>query len=215
MILALADAQRRFALPLDALHELIAGVRMDVLETSYERFDELVLYCQRVAGGIGRLCLAIFGLRIRARRRGCRRPRGSSASRCSSRTSCATCARMPRAAASTFRARTSCDSALRGVGEDQRQPALSMLSLEAASADFEELIAFEVKRARNWFSRGISLLEQLDRRSSACVLAMAGIYRRLLDRIAANPGRTLEGRLSLTRREKLWVALLSVLGIGA
>ena len=34
---------------------------MDVRGIEYETFDELVLYCRRVAGSIGRLCLAIFG----------------------------------------------------------------------------------------------------------------------------------------------------------
>ena len=50
---------------------------MDVLGTSYERFDELELYCQRVAGGIGRLCLAIFGFKDPGPPRGCRAPRES------------------------------------------------------------------------------------------------------------------------------------------
>ena len=34
---------------------------MDVNPEDYESFDELVVYCRRVAGSIGRLCLAIFG----------------------------------------------------------------------------------------------------------------------------------------------------------
>ena len=34
---------------------------MDVAGSEYETFDELVVYCRRVAGSIGRLCLAIFG----------------------------------------------------------------------------------------------------------------------------------------------------------
>jgi phytoene synthase len=95
----------------------------------------------------------------------------------------------------------------------QRDLAEAVLSLPRESAAFDRLIAFEVARAREWFARGASLLEQLDRRSSACVLAMVGIYRRLLDRIAARPSKTLEGRLSLPASEKLWVATQSVLGV--
>ncbi len=60
VIVALADARRRYELPLDALELLIEGVELDVLGTRYETFDELVGYCRRVAGTIGRLCLAIF-----------------------------------------------------------------------------------------------------------------------------------------------------------
>ncbi len=47
----------------------------------------------------------------------------------------------------------------------------------------------------------------LDGRSAACTGAMAGIYRKLLDRIAAEPAAVLHGRLSLTPREKAMVAV--------
>src|SRR5439155_161152 len=57
------DASARFPLPVQALDELIEGVRMDVAGYSYERFEDLLLYCRRVAGAIGRLCLAVFGTR--------------------------------------------------------------------------------------------------------------------------------------------------------
>ena len=63
LMVALVDAATRFPLPFAALEELIEGVRMDVAGTTYETFAELVRYCRRVAGGIGRLCLAIFGAR--------------------------------------------------------------------------------------------------------------------------------------------------------
>ncbi len=63
VMIALADAYRRFDVPRDALPALIDGVRMDVEQVAYESFDDLVLYCRRVAGAIGRACLAIFALR--------------------------------------------------------------------------------------------------------------------------------------------------------
>ncbi|HVR05038.1 MAG TPA: squalene/phytoene synthase family protein [Solirubrobacteraceae bacterium] len=63
VLAAVADAAARFALPLDAFDDLIEGVRMDVRGTSYARFAELELYCRRVAGSIGRLCVAVYGRR--------------------------------------------------------------------------------------------------------------------------------------------------------
>ena len=74
---------------------------------------------------------------------------------------------------------------------------------------------FEAARAREWFERGMQLAPLLDRRSAACVLAMAGIYRRLLDRIEADPERVLRERVSLPAREKAWVAARALLGAGA
>src|SRR6266540_358240 len=61
VLLALADASRRFPLPLTAFGELIEGVEMDVRGTSYPTFEELAHYCRCVAGSIGRLSLGVFG----------------------------------------------------------------------------------------------------------------------------------------------------------
>jgi phytoene synthase len=54
------------------------------------------------------------------------------------------------------------------------------------------------------------LLDVLDRRSAACCAAMAGIYRELLGRIAADPGIVMRGRASLPARDKLRVAARSL-----
>ncbi len=58
---ALADAARRFPLPLGGLDELIDGVLMDVRGEQYETWDDLRTYCRCVAGAIGRLSLGVFG----------------------------------------------------------------------------------------------------------------------------------------------------------
>ena len=77
------------------------------------------------------------------------------------------------------------------------------------------LVRFEAGRAREWFARGIALTSLLDRRSAACVLAMAGIYRRLLERIEADPQQAIGRRMSLPAHEKAWVAARGMLGAGA
>ena len=76
----------------------------------------------------------------------------------------------------------------------------------------DALVRFEVERAHQWFQRGMELAPLLDRRSAACLRAMAGIYRRLLNRIQAHPDRALAERMSLPVSEKLWVAASSMLG---
>jgi phytoene synthase len=59
------------------------------------------------------------------------------------------------------------------------------------------------------------LVELLDRRSAACVLAMTGIYRGVLDRIESRPALARRQRVSLPMREKAWVAARSLLGAAA
>ena len=50
------------------------------------------------------------------------------------------------------------------------------------------LVALRGARARTWFAAGLAAAPLLDRRSRACMAAMAGIYRRLLGRIERRPG---------------------------
>jgi phytoene synthase len=76
-----------------------------------------------------------------------------------------------------------------------------------------EVIRFEADRARGWYATGLQLLPLLDPRSAASAGAMAGIYRRLLERISAQPAAVLQTRLSLTTREKAMVAVRSLAGM--
>jgi phytoene synthase len=228
VLIALADADRRFQLPPGALGELIEGVRMDVLGTSYDTFDELVGYCRRVAGAIGRVCLAIFDSRELSR---------------DSPSALAHADDLGVALQLTNILRDVREDAENGrvyiPGEDLRRfglaggtPAaelpdrLAALAHErsrlparengsAPDAQIEalcSLVRFEADRAESWFARGMALVPLLDRRSAACVRAMAGIYHRLLRRIEAEPGRVLRERVSLPAREKMWVAMRALAG---
>ncbi|HEV7585310.1 MAG TPA: squalene/phytoene synthase family protein [Solirubrobacteraceae bacterium] len=229
VIVALADAYARFALPAGALGELIEGVRMDVTGVSYERFEDLVLYCRRVAGAIGRVCLAIFGSS----------PRASASPEEASRLAddlgvalqLTNILRDVREDAQNGRAYLPAEDLRRFGLLDGTPPSqaageaapavLASLTGPAAGANgreeaeaqrLYELMRFEAARAREWFDRGLTLVPLLDRRSAACVLAMAGIYRRLLERIEADPETAAHGRVSLPTHEKALVAARSMLG---
>jgi 15-cis-phytoene synthase len=58
---ALAPLVRRFNLPRHAFDALVDGVAMDVGSRRYETFEDLYLYCTRVASAVGLMCLEIFG----------------------------------------------------------------------------------------------------------------------------------------------------------
>ncbi|MFC4607241.1 presqualene diphosphate synthase HpnD [Streptomyces maoxianensis] len=204
---ALADAARRFTLPLGGLDELIDGVLMDVRGETYETWDELKTYCRCVAGAIGRLSLGVFGTQPGAR----------GAERASE-------------YADTLGLALQLTNILRDVREDAVNgrtylPAddLAKFGCTAgfysttppAGSDFAGLVHFEVRRARSLFAEGYRLLPMLDRRSGACVAAMAGIYRRLLDRIERDPEAVLRGRVSLPGREKAYVAVRGLSGLDA
>jgi 15-cis-phytoene synthase len=196
---ALGHARRRFPIPLDALEDLITGVETDVRGGHFEEFDELVVYCRRVAGSIGRLCLAIFGSSDPAR---------------------------AELLADDLGVAMQLTNVLRDVREDLSNgrvylPAEDLRRFgiddlgNAPEPALAELVRFEAQRAREWFDRGLELLELLDGRSASCVLAMTGIYRRILERIDREPREVLQRRVSLPAWEKAWVAARSLAGVGA
>lgn len=58
---ALADTVRRFAIPAETIREILAGVRMDLDQASYQTVDELDGYCRRVAAAVGVAAIHIWG----------------------------------------------------------------------------------------------------------------------------------------------------------
>jgi phytoene synthase len=67
VFLALADAQRRFSIPLELLDNLVQGTAMDLdaaaagAYDTYATFDDLRRYCYYVASVVGLVCIRIFG----------------------------------------------------------------------------------------------------------------------------------------------------------
>ena len=58
---ALCDAVRTFRIPHEHLFAVLDGVEMDLDAQRYETFDQLRLYCQRVASAVGLACIHIWG----------------------------------------------------------------------------------------------------------------------------------------------------------
>jgi 15-cis-phytoene synthase len=192
VLAALADVAVHFPIPLAAFDELIDGCEMDVLGAGYGTFEDLVGYCRRVAGSVGRLSLAVYGT-----------------------------AEPDRAEplADALGVALQITNILRDIVEDRDRMGRIYLPAEdlarfGVTPDLRgpidgvlALITFEAARAEEWYERGLALLPRLDWRSRACTAAMAGIYRRLLVRIQRDPAGVLRGRMSLPGREKAAVAV--------
>ncbi|MCM0590795.1 MAG: 15-cis-phytoene synthase CrtB [Gloeotrichia echinulata IR180] len=63
---ALVDTLQRFPIDIQPFRDMIAGQRMDLYRSRYETFDELYLYCYRVAGTVGLMSTAVMGVDTRA-----------------------------------------------------------------------------------------------------------------------------------------------------
>lgn len=196
VITALGHAQRRYGIPADAFEALIEGVELDVLGATFQTFDELVRYCRCVAGSIGRMCSAIYtdghGERVYA-------------------------------LADDLGVAMQLTNILRDIVEDRERgrvylPAEDLRRFgcedlaHAEEARAEALIRFEAARAGEWFERGLAMTTMIDARSAACVNAMTGIYRVILERIVEQPARVLRERISLSAAEKTQVAARGLIG---
>ena len=202
VLAALHEALGVCPLPLAAFRDLIDGVGMDVDGVSYQSFDDLVPYCRRVAGSIGRLSLAVF------------------------RTGEEPAAAELDALADDLGVALQLTNILRDVREDFGNGRiylplddLARFGVEphdlggSPSPQTSALVRYEAARASEWFDHGLRLMASLDRRSAACVGAMAGIYARLLVRIEQRPDDVFRGRVSLAAHEKAWVALRALAGV--
>jgi 15-cis-phytoene synthase len=213
VLLALADAARRFPIPLGAFGELIEGCEADVRGTSYQTFADLHHYCRCVAGSIGRLSLGVFGAADQA----AAEPLADALGVALQLTNITRDLREDLGNGRVYLPAE--DLARFGCTLDPDSPPWWGETRDGATAPppgdtaaMERLIRFEAERARSWYATGLTLLPMLDWRSSASTGAMAGIYFRLLDHMSATPGAVLLRRMSLPTKEKLMVAVRSLAG---
>jgi phytoene synthase len=187
--IALADARTRYPIPAQALHDLVDGGLQDLEQTRYARFDDLLRYCRRVAGAVGIACTAVYG------------------------------ADQPQRA-ETLGIALQLINIMRDVPEDWRLGRVYLPQDELASYGVSEddiaarrctpawqaLMAYQAARARMYLEEGMTLLDFLDTRSSACAGTFAGLYRVTLERIEAAGFNVYNGAPKLSPLTKLRIA---------
>jgi len=194
VLVALADATHRYELPLDEFDLLIQGCEMDVNGARYNTFDDLVGYCRRVAGSIGKLSLAIFGTRY-----------AESAG--------------PRAEALGVALQVT--NILRDVVEDRGMgrvylPLDDLARFGVTEEDlraghrneaFLKLMRFEADRARAYYNESQLLLDLIHPRSRPSLWALVSIYSGLLERIKHSNYDVFTRRVRLSSLEKSWIVV--------
>ena len=202
VLVALADAATRYPIPVGALHEIVEGCEMDVRGAEYVTMEDTVRYCRLVAGSVGRLSLGVFGTR---------RQRPVVESKAS---------RMADDLGVAFQL----TNMLRDIAEDLRMGRIYLPEQERDRFGIAPggwtppervgaMVEYVADQAAVWFDSGLALLSHLDHRSRSCTAAMAGIYRRLLRRMRAQPTLPLTERVSLPAWEKGLVAVRSIAGL--
>lgn len=193
---SLAHHIQQLSIPKAYFEELIKGVEMDLCQNRYGTFDELSLYCYRVASVVGLICLHIFGV---------------------------TSARAQDYAVDLGMA-FQLTNILRDLGTDASQgriylplddlrtcgyPETAMLQ-QSYSPEFTSLMRQEAARARHYYQRAHTALMSLSRQERQALTVaeiMRGIYARILEKIEASDYRVFESRISLSTSHRLAIAL--------
>jgi phytoene synthase len=205
--LALTDAQHRYKIPALLLDQLAYGTSMDVQEDlpggeelragapaphlRYKTFEDLRLYCYRVASVVGLVCIRVFGYRDAA----------------------------AEPLAEQLGLAFQLTNIIRDVKEDAAMgriylPEDDLAKFDISAADLRSLadsarlrllLADEAGRAREFYRAGDQLLPLIDEDSQPALWVLMTIYRRLLEKIADRQYDVFSEKVTLKVREKLTI----------
>ena len=197
VLVALADAAERFSIPADPFHRLIEGCRMDLTISRYETFEDLLVYCDRVATTISEMSLAILERTD---------PQSQQYGR-----DLSTALQLTNIA--------------RDVAEDwERQrvyvPQEELRQFNCPESDFgkteptEEfraLMYFQIERIMKYYDLARPLVEVVEPDTRVAVALMGDVYKRIAVRIGEDVGAVLRGRVGMTPSEKVRVGMANQL----
>lgn len=191
------DVVRQFGLKKEYLLDLLSGMEMDLEKRDYQTFGELEKYCYHAAGTVGLLCNQIFGFND------------------------------PRAYRYAVLLGTAFQltNILRDVGADRLRGRIYLpqedrdrfgytredLMAGRRGGGFLPLMRFEAARAENYFQKASSCLTLDERGRLAAATVMARSYYRLLQTLKKRDFPVFEGKVSLSRWNKIKILVSTYL----
>ena len=199
ILLALTDTYRRYRIPVELLDQLAYGTAMDVqqepgaggLTVHYRTFDDLYVYCYRVASVVGLVCIRVFGYRDPGAE-----PLAEKLGLAFQLTNIIRDVKEDAAMGRVYLPEE--DLARFGIAEEE-------LAGADHAARFRSLLAMEADRAREYYGAADELIPLIEEDSQPALWVLATIYRRLLEKIALRRYDVFHGRVSLTVWEKLGI----------
>ena len=178
----------KYSLPTGMLEEIIAGVEMDLSTLRYPTFEELRIYCYRVASAVGLVSIEIFGYRNQ---------------RC-------------KQYAIALGLALQMTNIIRDVGKDMQNGRIYLPQEDLARFNYSEtelmqrhynerfvqLMEFQVRRTRQFFADAAAALPAEDRKAMTPAEIMGSVYRGLLRRIELDKFRIFEKNYELSKMEK-------------
>lgn len=189
VFLAWRDLLENYKIPQNLPLDLIRGVLMDTRTKRYETFDELYVYCYRVASTVGLMSSEILGYSD-----------GKALEY-----------------AEAMGVGMQLTNILRDVKEDAAMGRIYLpqedlrrfdvseeqIFRNEAGENFVEMMKFQIERARDFYRKGEKGIRLLDKDSRFTVLLAARIYARILDEIERQNYDVFARRAHTTKAQKL------------
>lgn len=204
--LALADTVRNYpGLRIDPFRDMIQGMLMDVDRARYETFDELYLYCYRVAGTVGLMALPILGV---------------DPEHCKSEAEAVE-------SALALGIALQLTNILRDVGEDALRGRVYLpqeemryfgytedeLFASVVNDRYQELIKFQIARVRAYYRTAECGIAKLHPSARLPIRASLDMYRQILDAIEENDFDNFHRRAYVSKLKKALTLPVSCLRV--
>lgn len=189
---ALSQYVEQFNLAEEYFYEILDGMEMDLVNTHYQTFRELSLYCYRAASVVGLLSVEIFGYHDRNTLK----------------------------YANDLGMAFQLTNILRDVQEDFARGrvylpldemsefgvTMEMLSRNQTNPSLRNLLKYQAERANKYYASALEHLPDVDRYRQRTGIIMAAIYREVLRKIETKAYSVLEGKVRLSTLQKIWIA---------
>ena len=199
---ALVDALQNFPLDIQPFRDMIAGQCMDLYRSRYETFEELKLYCYRVAGTVGLMSTAVMGL---------------DTSRDTAAWNCDQEPYIPTEEAIALGIASQLTNILRDVGEDARRGRIYLPLEDLAKFNYteqdlfkgvvddrwRELMQFQIRRTREVYAKAEKGISYLARDARLPVWTALILYSQILDKIERNQYDVFRQRAYVPNLQKL------------
>ncbi len=183
-----------FNIPLEPFFELIKGMEMDLQKKRYNSFEDLMIYCYRVASTVGLICIEIFGYKDKEHAKDFAVNLGIA---------------------------LQLTNILRDIKKDSEKGRIYLpqqdLEMFRYSDDdilqrnynpeFKELMAYEVERAKMYFEKATLSLNLDDKAAMFAARAMQHIYHKMLQKIVEADYDVYNQNIKVSKFEKVGISL--------
>jgi len=183
----------KFNIPYEPFFELLKGMEMDLQNKRYLTFDDLRLYCYRVASTVGLMCIEIFGYKHKSAKE--------------------FAVNLGIALQLTNILRDIKKDSLKGriylPQEDLKKFSYSEEDIFKQNYDerFIGLMKYEVERAEIFFENATNNLNLDDKKAMFAARAMQHIYKRLLEKIIEAEYNIYQKNIRVSSFEKVGISL--------